>query len=200
MSRKWRAMAKVHQVVATCRMSGAYEYEGDRLPDWGDWKVSTVMRKARTWAWYEERQKPEVWEAWAKWPAEGGVRRFAWEVLWKKLPVAARLKKCKVVKEEECVWRDGREDVLHAVKGCVCLRDWFQLVSAMVGDLGRVEASRLITDTPVESFRTLQGALVWAGVWHRWKRRCDAVFREGEASSRWVLQAAAYIRGREWSK
>jgi hypothetical protein len=145
--------------------------------------------------WYEQRQAPEVWEAFGKWPAKGGLRSFVWEALWKKLPVTSRLKQCGMVRADDCVWGDGQEDMLHVVKGCLHLRGWFQVVSGLLGRAGDVEVSRLVTDVPAASLTTAQGALVWVGLWFAWKMRCDVVFREAVPSERWMLQAAEYIRG-----
>ena len=104
---------------------------GPRLPEPQDWtlrKVATAVAEARK---LEERQPRAVWQALMNLELPWKVERVVRTILWKKLPVAERMKKMQMSQTPDCPLCGAIEDHEHRVKKCKYLDRPISIIRGM---------------------------------------------------------------------
>ena len=151
---------------------------GPRLPEPQDWtlrKVATAVAEARK---PEERQPRVVWQALTNLELPRKVERVVRTILWKKLPVAERMKKMQMSQTSDCPLCGAIEDHEHRVKKCKYLDRPIPIIRGMYSptttETGqRIEPSRICLDMPEISLQTEQGIFMWTAITALWRYRCE---------------------------
>ena len=149
---------------------------GPRLPEPQDWtlrKVATAVAEARK---PEERHPRAVWQALTKLELPRKVERVVHTILWKKLPVAERMKKMQMSQTPDCPLCGAIEDHEHRVKKCkyldrpiLIIRGMYSPTTTETGH--RIQPSSL--DMPEMSLQTEQGIFMWTAITALWRYRCE---------------------------
>ena len=181
----WRAIYE----ESALRVVGMYEpnFAVPATPPVDNWSLQWAKRRTllamqqRTR--HEARQPEEVWRVFGclhlpKWDLD-----FIRRVLWRKLPVGARMERLGGKLCPQC----GRvEDHAHTLKRCYFSAFMFDTVRKAFGLAqgggGAVEPSRLLLEEPLLSLQTTQGLVLWAGLRAQWKLRCEVKYQHRQVS------------------
>ena len=158
------------------------------------WSFASVRRARARTVRIEERQDSRVWESLRGFNVLPRLYHFVLRVLWRKVPVAARMFAFGLVSTLDCTLCSQQDDHTHILKRCPYLSIPFSVIrrlwGAVINGNSWIEPSRLCLEHSSISLSSVQGWLCCAAIYARWLIRCEYIsFQRVDAttalSQRW---------------
>ena len=106
------------------------------------------------------------------------MKQMVRQILWKKMPVMARLKDKGIPETDKCPLYGNKEDHDHLIKKCTQLEEPLRILRMAFEPVTihgkRIEVSRMAMEEPAVSLTTEQGLALWMAIVTLWKQRCGS--------------------------
>ena len=154
---------------------------GSQPPPLDRWRLTAVMKAIALGNGMEDRQPPSIWPKLQGTGLPALTRQHQRQMLWKKMPVLARLMKQGISISDKCPLCGNIEDHEHLLKKCVYLQQPIQLIRTMFRPIQRngkcLEVSRMLIEEVETSLISEQGIAMWTAVTALWRYRCEVHHR-----------------------